>query len=157
MTQGRTNKQEGDTMMKSVPTAAMAVALMLTASQAGAQQRSHSGLLTGVKKLDPITLSSGKPLAAKPYELEAGKYYRLKIVSDGTAELAISGADFFRNIWINEIVINEIEIRPLGVESLEFDNEGEAEISFVTIRPGTFTLRIPGTTAESQQAQFIVK
>jgi hypothetical protein len=110
-----------------------------------------------VKKLDPITLSSGKPLVAKPYELEAGKYYRLPIVSDGTAELAISGPDFFRNVWINEIVVNEIEIRPLGVESLEFDDEGTATISFVTIRPGTFTLRIPNTTSETQQAVFNVK
>lgn len=148
--------------MKFTAATAIALTLILGASQANAQQaapqRSHSGLLTGVKKLEqPITLSSGKPLVSKPYELEAGKYYRLKIVADGTAELAISGADFFRNVWINEIVVNEIEIRPLGVESLEFDNEGEAEISFVTIRPGTFTLRIPNTTSEAQQAQFIVK
>jgi hypothetical protein len=122
-----------------------------------APRRGQAGLLTGVKKLEPITLSSGKPLAAKPYELEAGKYYRLPIVSDGTAELAISGPDFFRNVWINEIVINDIEVRPLGVESLEFDDEGTAEISFVTIRPGTFTLRIPGTTGQTQQAVFNVK
>lgn len=149
--------------MKLTTATAIALTFVLGATHASAQQqaapqRSHSGLLTGVKKLEqPITLSSGKPLVAKPYELEAGKYYRLKIVSDGTAELAISGADFFRNVWINEIVVNDIEIRPLGVESLEFDAEGEAEISFVTIRPGTFTLRIPNTTSESQQAQFIVK
>jgi hypothetical protein len=148
--------------------AALSIAVMLAALPAAAQnkkdddddkpaRRGQAGLLSGVKKLDPITLASGKPLAAKPYELEAGKYYRLKIVADGSAELALSGADFFRNVWINEIVINKIEIRPLGVESLEFDDEGEAEISFVTIRPGTFTLRIPGTTGESQQATFVVK
>lgn len=122
-----------------------------------APRRGQAGLLTGVKKLEPITLGSGKPLTAKAYELEAGKYYRLPIVSDGTAELAISGADFFRNVWINEIVINDIEIRPLGVESLEFDDEGTAEITFVTIRPGTFTLRVPGTSGEGQQAVFNVK
>ena len=54
-------------------------------------------------------------------------------------------------------MINDIEVRPLGVDSLEFDDEGTATISFVTIRPGTFTLRIPGTTGESQKATFIVK
>jgi hypothetical protein len=147
---------------------ALAIAAMLMAAPAFAQdkkdgddkpvRRGQAGLLTGVKKLDPITLSSGKPLAAKPYELEAGKYYRLNIVSDGTAELAVAGSDFFRNIWINEIVVNEIEIRPMGgVESIEFDNEGTATISFVTIRPGTFHLRIPNTTGEAQQAVFNVK
>lgn len=145
----------------------LSIAVMLAALPAAAQdkkddddkpaRRGQSGLLTGIKKLDPITLASGKPLVSKPYELEAGKYYRLPIVSDGSAELAVSGADFFRNVWINEIVINGIEVRPLGVESLEFDDEGTATISFVTIRPGTFTLRIPNTTGDTQKAVFNVK
>ncbi len=146
--------------------AALAVAAMLTAFPAVAQDkdddakpgRSMSGLLTGRKTLDPITLSSGKPIATGPYELEAGRYYRLRIVADGTAELAVSGADFFRNIWINEIVVNKIEIRPMGgIESIEFDDEGTATISFVTIRPGTFHLRVPNTTSDAQQAVFNVK
>jgi hypothetical protein len=46
---------------------------------------------------------------------------------------------------------------PLGIDSIEFDAAGEAEITFVTIRPGTFTLRIPGTTSEAQAATFNVK
>lgn len=133
---------------------AVAVAA-LTAASAHAQ--GFAGLLTGKQDLEPITLSSGKPLAAAPYELESGKYYSIDIVSDGSAELAIAGPDFFRNVWVNEVVINDIEVRPLGVESLEFDDEGIATISFVTIRPGRFELRIPGTTADSQRALFIVK
>ena len=39
--------------------------------------------------LPPLTLSSGKPIAEAPIELKSGTYYRLKIVSDGTAELAL--------------------------------------------------------------------
>jgi hypothetical protein len=147
---------------------ALAIAAMLAAFPAIAQEKDDddkpaarqgmSGLLTGRKNLEPITLSSGKPLAKAPYELEAGKYYRLRIVADGTAELAVSGSDFFRNIWINEIVVNKIEIRPMGgIESIEFDDEGTAMISFVTIRPGTFHLRVPNTTSEAQQAVFNVK
>jgi hypothetical protein len=123
----------------------------------GAYAQGFAGLLTGKQDLEPITLSSGKPLAAAPYELESGKYYSIDIVADGSAELAIAGPDFFRNVWVNEVVINDIEVRPLGVDSLEFDDEGTATISFVTIRPGRFELRIPGTTADSQRALFIVK
>ena len=123
---------------------------------AGAAE-AQSGLLTRPINLQPITLSSGAPLAQAPYELESGKQYSLTIKADGSAELAVHGADFFRNVWINEIIINDIEIRPLGVDSLEFDAAGEAEITFVTIRPGTFTLRIPGTTADTQAATFNVK
>jgi hypothetical protein len=126
------------------------------AACAGAAQ-AQSGLITKANVLEPITLSSGAPLAAAPYELESGKYYRIDINSDGSAELAIAGAEFFRNVWINEVVINDIEVRPLGVDSIEFDDEGTATISFIPIRPGTFTLRIPGTTGESQAATFNVK
>ena len=142
--------------LKSLILGACAAAL-IAGSSVAAQAEGFAGLLTGKKRLAPITLASGKPLAEKPYELESGKYYSIDLVSDGSAELAIEGPDFFRNMWINEIVINDIEIRPMGVSSLEFDDDGKATISFVTIRPGTFTLRIPGTTSDSQKAVFVVK
>lgn len=132
---------------------ALALAGVLTASAAFGQ----AGLLTGgAQKLPPIRLASGQPLVDASYELKAGTYYQLTVVADGSQELAISGPEFFRNVWVNEIVINDIEIRPLGVDSIEFDDEGEAEISFVTIRPGRFVLQIPGTTADSQRAVFNV-
>ncbi|NNF76586.1 MAG: hypothetical protein HKN05_01025 [Rhizobiales bacterium] len=132
-------------------------ALLIAGHTASVQAEGFAGLLSGKKRLAPITLASGKPLAEKPYELKSGKYYSIDLVSDGSAELAIEGPDFFRNVWVNEIVINDIEIRPMGVSSLEFDDDGTATISFVTIRPGTFTLRIPGTSADSQKAVFVVK
>ena len=131
----------------------LVAALVMAAGAAHGQ----AGLLTGgAEELAPITLSSGVPLAEAPYRLEAGRYYELPVRADGSAELAIGGADFFRNVWVDEIVVNDIEIRPMGVESLEFDAEGEAVISFVTIRPGRFVLRIPGTTGETQMAVFEV-
>jgi len=131
-------------------------AVLLFAAPFGAE--AQQGLLTKPIRLEQtIKLSSGKPLAEKPFELEAGKHYKLIIESDGTAELAIEGAEFFRNIWVNEIVVNDIEIRPLGVDSIEFDDEGKAEIGFVTIRPGSFTVRIPKTNSESQSVVFNVK
>ena len=39
---------------------------------------------------------------------------------------------------------------------MSFDGEGEAEISFIPIRPGTLSLCIPGTTRETQAATFHV-
>jgi hypothetical protein len=117
----------------------------------------QSGLITKAVVLSPIMLSSGQPLADEPYELEAGKYYRLAIEADGTAELAISGAEFFRNVWVDEVVINDIEVRPMGgIHSLEFDAAGTATITFIPIQPGRFELRIPGTTSETQAAVFNV-
>jgi hypothetical protein len=133
-------------------------AAALVLALAGGEANAQAGLLTGgATELEPITLSSGQPLAKAPYELESGKYYSIDINADGSAELALAGQAFFRNVWIDEIIINDIEVRPLGVDSLEFDDEGTATISFVTIRPGSFTLQIPGTTGETQRATFNVK
>ena len=118
----------------------------------------QAGLLTGgAQELAPITLSSGQPLVDKPYTLESGKYYSLDINADGSAELALEGPEFFRNVWIDEIIISDIEVRPLGVSSFEFDDEGTLSLSFIPIRPGKFVLKIPGTSGESQQAVFNVK
>lgn len=117
-----------------------------------------AGILSGgATALEPLTLSVVEPMADAPYELESGKYYKIDIVCDGTGELAITGPEFFRNIWVDEVVINDIEVRPFGISSMEFDDEGTATIKFVAIKPGTYIVRIPGTTGESQQATFTIK
>lgn len=137
------------TTIRIIAAAAIAIAL-------GGSAAAQSGLLTREIDLEPITLASGQPLAETPYELEAGKHYMLPIEADGSAELAIGGAGFFRNMWINEVVINDIEVRPIGLNSIEFDAAGRAEITFIPIRPGRFELSIPGTTGETQRAVFNV-
>ncbi|MGQ7847712.1 hypothetical protein ACUNV4_24680 [Granulosicoccus sp. 3-233] len=132
--------------------------LFLASSLWASAVHAQAGLLTGgATDLEPITLSSGMPLASKAYELESGKYYSIDIVCDGSAELAVAGSGFFRNVWMDEVVINDIEIRPLGMDSLEFDDEGTATLKFIAIRPGTYELRIPGTTGETQKATFIIR
>lgn len=107
--------------------------------------------------LAPLTLASGKPVAQAEYTLKSGGYYRISIVADGSAELALSGGDFFRAVWVNEIVVNDIEIRPMGVHSLEFDAAGEARLSFVAIVPGRYTLSIPGSSGDTQRAVFVIQ
>lgn len=134
-----------------------------TPAAEAAQARHHdygpSGIMARSNREDlaPLTLASGKPVAAGEYTLQSGGYYRLPIQADGSQELALSGGDFFRAVWVNEIVVNDIEIRPLGVHSIEFDDAGEAVISFVAIQPGRYTLSIPGSSGESQQAVFNIR
>jgi len=131
--------------------------LLLGISGIGPVQAAAGLLSGGATALQPLTLSVVTPLAKAPYELKSGKYYKIDIVCDGSGELALGGAEFFRNIWIDEIIINDIEIRPLGLNSLEFDDEGTATIKFIAIRPGSFVVRIPGTTGESQRAIFNIR
>ena len=118
-----------------------------------------SGIMTRSNRadLEPLTLASGQPVAAAEYSLQSGGYYRIKIIADGSQELALSGGDFFRAVWVNEIVVDDIEIRPLGVHSLEFDAAGEAEMSFIAIMPGRYTLSIPGSSGETQRAVFNIR
>lgn len=131
------------------------------AASAAAQHHDYgpSGIMTRSNRADlaPLTLASGQPVAAEPYTLKSGGYYRITIAADGSQELALSGGDFFRAIWVNEIIVNDIEIRPMGVHSIEFDAAGEAEISFIAITPGRYTLSVPGSSGETQQAVFTIQ
>lgn len=107
--------------------------------------------------LDEITLTAGALKSAGTYNLKSGGYYRIKITSDGTQEQAIEAPGLFRNVWVNEVVINEIEVRPLGVDSIEWDDAGTVQMSFIAVTPGTYEMRIRGTTGDTQKATFIVE
>jgi len=124
-----------------------------------AKKMGFAGLLAKCNReeLPPITMASGKPLAEEALKLQSGAYYKIEIISDGSAELALAGADFFRAIWINEVVINDLEIRPLGLDSFEFDDEGVIELSFIAIKPGRYSLRIPGSTGDSQKVSISIQ
>ena len=118
-----------------------------------------AGLLSKSNREDlpKLVLGSGKALSKAPMVLRSGGYYVLPIESDGTAELALEGPGFFRAVWINEVVVNDLEIRPYGVESLEFDDEGTLEIKFVAIKPGQYYLKIPGSRGDSQKVDITIR
>lgn len=107
--------------------------------------------------LPELTLSAGEPVSKAPLSLKSGKYYTLKIKADGSQELALEGAGFFRAVWVNEIVVEGIEIRPLGVDSIEFDEAGEAQISFIAIKPGSYQLKVPGSAGDTQHVAITIE
>ena len=117
-----------------------------------------AGLLSGSNKVDlpEVMLSVGEPLG-KPWKLKSGTYYEVEITSDGSGEIGLDISEFSRAVWIDEIVIEGLEIRPYGVESIEFDDAGTMEIGFVAIKPGRYTIRIPGSTGESQKLDVEIK
>ncbi|KUJ80538.1 hypothetical protein AVO45_05685 [Ruegeria marisrubri] len=118
-----------------------------------------AGLLSASNKQDlpPITLSAGMPLAEAPWRLKSGTYYEFEIQGDGSQELALVGPEFFRAIWIDEIVVEGLEIRPLGLDSVEFDEAGEMEIGFIALKPGSYYLKVPGSTGETQRLEIVIE
>lgn len=147
-------------MRKIKSTLAVALICLTGASFSAAHELGFAGLLSSKNRAEMpgITLSSGEPLSKEPsFTLESGRYYELLITSDGSGELALTGPRFFRAIWIDEIVINDLEIRPYGIDSVEFDDAGEMEIGFVAIKPGKYRLFVPGSTGETQGVDIIIK
>ncbi len=138
---------------------ALALALALVPGFAQAQGFGLAGLLSSGNKQDlpPILLSAGMPLAEAPLRLKSGTYYEIEIEADGSQELGLAGPEFFRAIWIDEIVIERLEIRPLGLDSVEFDEAGVMEIGFVAIKPGRYDLRVPGSTGETQRLEVVIE
>lgn len=109
-------------------------------------------------EMPELTLSVGKPLTEEgPIKLSSGMKYELEITADGTGELALASPGFFRAIWINEIVINGLEIRPYGLESVEFDKAGTMEIEFIAIKPGRYVLGVPGARGDSQRVEIHIE
>lgn len=142
---------------------AIILASLLAASTAYADDDDDdlgmAGLLSGSNKVDlpEVILSVGEPLADAPWELKSGKYYEVEFTADGSGEIGLAGNDFFRAIWVDEVVIEGLEIRPYALHSIEFDDAGTMEIGFVAIKPGKYELRIPGSTGESQAIQIEIE
>ncbi|WP_066706729.1 hypothetical protein [Celeribacter ethanolicus] len=139
--------------------AALLAATSAFADDDDAPEFGLAGILsaTNSEDLPPITLSAGQPLAEAPLKLKSGTYYEIEIEADGSQELALEGAGFFRAIWIDEIVIEGLEIRPLGIDSVEFDEAGTMEIGFVAIKPGRYELRVPQSSGDLQRLEITIE
>ena len=91
------------------------------------------------------------------FQLETGKYYILHVTSDGAEEIQVVAPELWRNSWINQVVVNDLETTPYGLYSIEFDDEGTFSIGFVPIRPGEYDIYVPGYENRGLTGKFVVK
>jgi hypothetical protein len=92
------------------------------------------------------------------YDLETGKYYHLNIVCDDSADdTAWVSPEFFRNTWLNQIAIDDLEVKTYGVYSLECDTAGTFVIDFVPLRPGEYEFSVAGYENRGLKGKFVVK
>ena len=130
-----------------------AVALMMMPVAANA-----AGNLASAPTDLQITIDSRAPAFSQTdFDLETGKYYRLTITHDGLEEFQFMAPQLWRNSWINQIVVNDLEVKAYGLYSVEFDDAGTFNISFVPVRPGEYDIYVPGYESRGLKGKFIVK
>ena len=91
------------------------------------------------------------------FDIETGKYYILHVTSDGAEEIQVVAPELWRNSWINQVVVNDLETTPYGLYGIEFDDEGTFSIGFVPIRPGEYDIYVPGYENRGLTGKFVVK
>ncbi len=92
------------------------------------------------------------------FELETGKYYKLVLSSDGLEQVDLKAPDLWENSWINQVEINDVDVYLKDSNfHIGFDNEGEAAIFFVPLRPGNYQLYADGFQERGLVATFIVR
>ncbi len=91
------------------------------------------------------------------FKLISGQGYRWKISAAGELEYKFK-TDLWRNVWVNQIVISDLEVHMAGAPAwLEFDDEGTIQVQFSTVRPGTYKWWVEGLEDRGMQGNIIVK
>ena len=79
-------------------------------------------------------------------------------MSDGRGEYKLMAPELMRNSWVEQVSIEDKEVKPLGgLYAVEFDDEGEIDIYFVPIRPGTYEFYVEGMQADGMTGHFVVQ
>lgn len=119
--------------------------------------RAAGDITKRAERLKTLELDASKGFSVKTYEIETGKYYRWRIKSDGREEYKVVAPSLFRNSWISQVVIEEKEVKPMGLHAVEFDDEGEIDIWFVPIRPGTYSFFVEGLATQGFRGEMRVR
>ena len=91
------------------------------------------------------------------FKLISGQGYRWKISAAGELEYKFK-TDLWRNVWVNQIVISDLEVHMAGAPAwLEFDDEGTIQVQFSTVRPGTYKWWVEGLEDRGMKGNITVK
>ena len=109
------------------------------------------------ERLEEIKIDGAEGFSVSEINLDTGTFYRLRITSDGKDEYFFSAPNFFNSIWFDQIVINDLEIKPTGIYGLEFDDKGSIDLFFVPIKTGKFKFSIPALEHSGFVGQITVR
>ncbi|GGO75608.1 hypothetical protein GCM10011348_00810 [Marinobacterium nitratireducens] len=141
--------------------ASMIAGALLAASLANVSVVLAEGdLTTRPVELPALVLGSEESdysMSQHRYELETGQAYKLGIISTGRKEYAIRAPEFFASIFLRKVEAGDMEIKAVSLTELEFEQEGEAEIYFVPVKPGDFEFRSAGLEGKGMVGTFSVR
>jgi hypothetical protein len=136
----------------------LAVLSVATLLGNGAPALGAGNLAANGEKLELKIDTTNLKFSQDEFDLETGKFYRMDITADdGADNLVLMMPDFWRNVWVNQIVVNDLEVKTQEPYSLEFDAAGTFNISFVPIRPGEYEFYSPGYENKGLKGKFVVK
>lgn len=121
----------------------------------GPAARAEGNLAADPEDLPDLILTGDLKVSQTEYNLRTGRYYRLKISADGEEEFAWMAPELFRNSWIDQVVVDDLEFKGT-IYSLEFDDEGTFILTFVPIRPGRYEFWVPGYENRGMAGAFNV-
>ena len=134
------------------------LAWLSAAMLASAPAEADGNLASRPVRLPPLVLGADLSFSVSEYELQTGQYYRWRIVSEGGEEFQVRAPELFRNAWVEQVVINDVEVHVGGgLYAVEFDDEGTADIWFVPIRPGNFAYFVAGYESRGMAGMFKVR
>lgn len=132
----------------------LAASLVLPALAAG-------DLARRVTRLEPLVFGDGEEndfrISRSTIELETGKLYMLPLQAKGYKEYRWEAPEFFRNIWVSQVVVEDLEIHTTTIDALEFDDQGTIEFWFVPIRTGEFDWYVRDFEAKGMHGRIVVR
>jgi hypothetical protein len=139
--------------MKTISFFSFVVCVALIALPAWAE----ANLVRRATRLEPLSIDAVNGFSVQSYTIEAGVYYRWRIESDGREEYSLVAPRLFQESWVDQVVIEDLEVRPSGLYSVEFDDAGTMDIWFVTLRAGTYFYYVEGLETQGFRGEFVVK
>lgn len=109
------------------------------------------------ERLEVLLLDAAKGFSVKEYIVQSGVYYRWRIESDGLEEYKLVAPDLFNESWIDQVVVEGLEVKPLGLRAVEFDDAGVMDIWFVPVRPGIYEFAVEGLETQGFSGKFKVE
>ncbi|MCC5957106.1 MAG: hypothetical protein JJU07_13485 [Natronohydrobacter sp.] len=103
------------------------------------------------------TGDNGFGIEPNEFQMQTGQAYRLTIQAVGWHECNWEAPSFFKNTWIRKIEAGNMEIKVAYLYELEMDADGEVELFFVPIRPGSYQFGCRGLEDRGMTGTFIVE